>query len=151
MTRQLPAHLDVRYDYHEHPAGVSAVVFDDHATIQAVGYAKFNQRDSHFDYALGERIALGRALAKLDEYGSARRAFRPPRIVRGRDQGARGLLRTLDELEPIDSFKDEVTDAFLRRPVRHDPRLDEPTYRDSGKADPVIDFNSPAGFNPNGS
>lgn len=67
MTRQLPDHLSVRYDYHEHPTGVSAVLTTDEGHIAAVGFAKFNHRDPAFSFDLGERIALGRALGRYED------------------------------------------------------------------------------------
>jgi hypothetical protein len=67
MTRQLTDGLHVRYDYHEHPRGISAVVLDGDDRIKAVGFAKYNPRDPGFNLALGERIALGRAMQKITE------------------------------------------------------------------------------------
>lgn len=66
MTRQLPDNLSVRYDYHEHPTGVSAILLDDDGHVVEIGLAKFNHRDPVFSFGLGERIALGRALARYE-------------------------------------------------------------------------------------
>ena len=61
----LPRNWHVRYDVHDHPRGVSAVVLDSSRNIKAVGFAKFNPRDENFSINTGESIALGRALSKI--------------------------------------------------------------------------------------
>ena len=61
----LPRNWHVRYDVHEHPRGISAIVIDPTNHIKAVGFAKFNPRDEHFSVETGSGIALGRALAKI--------------------------------------------------------------------------------------
>jgi hypothetical protein len=67
---QVPAGLRARFDYHEHPRGISAVLTSVHTgQIVSVGFAKFSTEDAgetDFSPALGERIALGRALARRD-------------------------------------------------------------------------------------
>ena len=67
MTRQLPAGMKVRYDYHEHPRGISAIVMTDSGEVKAVGVAKYNPEDEAFSMALGEKVSLQRALFHLDE------------------------------------------------------------------------------------
>lgn len=63
MRFDTPEGMAVRYDYHSHPRGVSAVLVKD-GRIEAVGFAKFNPNDSEFRMKLGCEIAEGRALAR---------------------------------------------------------------------------------------
>lgn len=70
----IPPGYYVRYDYHEKPVAITAILFESHGHIAAVGVAKFSARDTHFSFETGEQIALGRALRHLkDGYGVARR------------------------------------------------------------------------------
>lgn len=68
MTRTLPPAHIVRYDYHRRPRSTTAVIISQRTrNVVAVGVAKFNPKDGEADRSLGERIALGRALATLAE------------------------------------------------------------------------------------
>lgn len=67
MTPSIPQDVFVRYDYHNKPRSTTAVIISKHThNVLAVGVAKFNPRDGVPNVRLGETIALGRALAKLD-------------------------------------------------------------------------------------
>lgn len=69
---ELPQGWVVRYDYHEHPRGLSAIVADAIGEVRGIGFAKFNPRDPEFKASTGQQIALGRALARVatfDQHG----------------------------------------------------------------------------------
>lgn len=69
----IPAGYYVRYDYHEKPVAITAVLFNHKGATVAVGVAKFSARDPYFSFETGEQIALGRALRHLkDGYGLGR-------------------------------------------------------------------------------
>lgn len=105
MTRQLPEGWNARYDYHEHPRGLSAIVTDDRGKIVSVGFAKFNPRDGQFDYQIGRRIALGRALKAAQDRGRTRWFFADGTVLDGH-----GL--TVDRLSGIGrELADELVSA----------------------------------------
>lgn len=69
----IPPGYVVRYDYHDKPVAITAVLLHPDGRIAAVGVAKFSARDPYFSFETGEQIALGRALRHLkDGYGLGR-------------------------------------------------------------------------------
>ncbi len=107
MRFQLPEDHTVRFDYHEHPHGITAVVLDAGGVVVGVGVAKHNPTD---DWRLGQgmSIALGRALARMDKgsmsiplrIGDVHVPLRPPPEHRQRpDQIGRSIADKISVLD----------------------------------------------------
>lgn len=78
MTRfYMPRGYRVRYDWHQHPRGVSAILIRPNGKVRSVGFAKFNPNDGEFKGSLGAQIALGRALSKLPRHLTRRPGSEP--------------------------------------------------------------------------
>jgi hypothetical protein len=73
----IPVGYTVRFDHHRRPRATTAVITSNRTrNVVAVGVAKFNAKDGAPSRSLGEKIALGRALAAL-ENPQARRTSVP--------------------------------------------------------------------------
>jgi hypothetical protein len=76
MRYSLPEGYQVRYDYHEHPHGITAVIIGPNRDVRAVGVAKHNP-DDEWSLHRGRDIALGRALKNIATGKDTRRYFYP--------------------------------------------------------------------------